>query len=162
MIKISHICGQQGRAAYADLHAGAIQRAALNGAGLDLARAYQPGRLELPRLAAENTLIVEAEIGYVSAGAGLHRHAEPDGHVCVYSKAYPDGAPRIYCCLDEPHLRAPFTMSVQVPAGWSCLANGRVASRPARGEAGRWTFAATHPIAPCVSSFCAGPLSGPA
>ena len=27
---------------------------------------------------------------------------------------------------------------------------------------GRWEFAATHPIAPYLSSFCAGPFSGPA
>jgi aminopeptidase N len=154
--------GQQGNAAYADLQAASIRRAELNGAALSLARACQPGRLELPQLAAQNTLIVEAEFGYVSAGAGLHRQAGPDGHVCVYSKAYPGGAPRIYCCFDQPRLRAPFTMSVKAPAGWSCLANGPVASRPADGQAGVWTFAATDPIAPYLSSFCAGPFSGPA
>lgn len=51
-------------------------------------------------------------------------------------------------------------MSVKAPAGWSCLANGPVASRPADGEAGLWIFAATHPIAPYLSSFCAGTFSG--
>jgi aminopeptidase N len=153
---------QQGSVAYADLQAASIRRAQLNGAALDLARAYQPGRLALPRLAAENTLIVEAEFGYVSAGAGLHRRTGTGGQVCVYSKSYPNGAPRIFCCFDEPSLRAPFTVSVKAPTGWSCLANGPVASRPADGEAGLWTFAATHPIAPYLSSFCAGTFSGPA
>jgi aminopeptidase N len=154
--------GQPGSAAYADLQAASIGRAELNGTTLDLGTAYQPGRLELPRLAAQNTLIVEAEFGYVSAGAGLHRLTGPGGHSCVYSRAYPGGAPRIYCCFDQPDLRAPFTVAVKAPARWRCLANGPLVSGPADGEAGVWTFAATHPMAPYLSSFCAGPFSGPA
>ena len=33
-------------------------------------------------------------------------------------------------------------------------------SRPPGGEAGLWKFAATHPITPYLSGFCAGPFSG--
>ena len=69
---------QRAGSAFADLQAVSVRRAELNGAPLDLARAYRPGRLEPPRLSAENTLIVEAEFGYASAGAGLHRLAVPD------------------------------------------------------------------------------------
>lgn len=90
-----------GAAAFADLQAVSVRRAVLNGADLDLARTYQPGLLELSRLADENTLIVEAELGHASGGAGLHRVAGPDGRACVYSEAYPGGAPRIYCCFDQ-------------------------------------------------------------
>ena len=153
-------CCQPGRAAFADLQAAGVRRAVLNGA--DIARAYQPGRLELPQLAAENALTVEADFGYVPAGAGLYRVSGPDGCACVYSKAYPGGAPRIYCCFDRPDLRAPFTVSVHAPAGWSCISNGAVVSRPAGGGAGVWTFATTHPITPCLTSFCAGPFAGSA
>jgi aminopeptidase N len=155
-------CHQPGSATFADLEAAGVRRALLNGAGLDITRAHQPGRLELPQLAAENTLVVEAEFCYATAGAGLHRLTGPDGFACTYSKAYPGGAQRIYCCFDQPDLRAPFTVSVHVPAGWSCVANGPVLSRPADGEMGVWKFAATSPIAPYLSSFCAGPFSGPA
>ncbi len=149
---------QPGRAAFADLQAAGVRRAVLN--GTDIAGAYQPGRLELPQLAAENALTVEAEFGYVPTGAGLYRVSGPDGCACVYSKAYPGGAPRIYCCFDQPGLRAPFTVSVHAPAGWSCMSNGAVVSRPA--GAGVWTFATTHPITPYLTSFCAGPFSGTA
>jgi aminopeptidase N len=155
-------CRQPGSAAFADLRAAAVRRAVLNGADLDLARARQSGRLKLPQLAAENTLIVEADFDYVPTGAGLYRVSGADGAACVYSKAYPGGAPHIYCCFDQPDLRAQFTVSVRAPAGWSCVSNGAVASRPARGAAGRWTFAPTHPITPYLTSFCAGPFSGPA
>ncbi len=155
-------CRQPGNATFADVEAAGVRRAVLNGADLDITGAYQPGRLELPQLAAENTLIVEADFGYATAGAGLHRVTGADGFACTYSTAYPGGAPRIYCCFDQPDLRAPFTVSVHVPAGWSCVANGPVLSRPADGEAGMWKFAATHPITPYLSSFCAGPFCGPA
>jgi aminopeptidase N len=153
--------GQQGSPAYADLESARVRRAELNGMTLDLTEACQPGRLELQELARENVLIVEAEFRYVRSAAGLHRQAGPDGRDCVYSRAYPGGAPRIYCCFDGANSRAPFTVSIRAPAGWCCLANGPVASRPARGDAGVWTFAATHPIAPYLSGFCAGRFSGP-
>jgi aminopeptidase N len=141
--------------------AAAVRLATLNGAVLGVAGAGRGGRLELPPLAAENTLVVDADFGYVLAGAGLHRVAGPDGCACVYSKAFPGGAPRIYCCFDEAGLRAPFTVCVNAPAGWSCLANAPVVSHPGDGDAGWWRFAATPPISPYLSSFCAGPFSGP-
>jgi len=153
-------CRRAGAAAFADLQAAGVRRAVLNGAGLDLTRACHPGRLELARLAGENTLIVEGDFSYVSAGAGLRRVMGPDGSACVYSKAYPSGAPRIYPCFDQADLRAPFAVSVIAPAGWSCLANGPVVSRPEDGDAGRWEFATTPPIAPYLCSFCAGPYAG--
>jgi len=140
-----------------------IRRATLNGADLDITARRAAGRLVLPRLADNNILTVEAEFAYTSASAGLHYVTDPDdGRACVFSKCYPHGAPRIYCCFDEPDLRAPFTVSVQAPAGWSCLANAPVISRPLEGDPGRWRFALTDPIPPWLSSLCVGPYSGSA
>lgn len=161
-VEIRFSCGRPRNSAFADLQAVSVRRAELNGTVLQLATAYQSGRLELHGLAAENTLIVEAEFSYASVAAGLHRQAGPDGSGCVYSKAYPGGAPRMYCCFDQANLRAPFMVSIKAPAGWTCIANGPVVSRPAVGGAGLWKFATTKPIAPYLTSFCAGPFSGPA
>jgi aminopeptidase N len=155
-------CLRAGGGAFADLHAISIRRAVLNGADLDLAAAYQPGRLELPQLALDNTLVVEADFGYTPDDAGLHHLTGPDGSTCVCSKTVPAGAPRIYCCFDQADLPAPFTLAVNAPAGWICRANAPIASQPGTGEAGLWKFAPTHPIAAYLSSFCAGPFSGPA
>ena len=155
-------CKQAGSTSFADLQAARVQRAMLNGADLDIGRTYHPGRLVLPQLAAENTLVVEAEFSYTSAATGLHRVTGPDGNTCVYSKVYPGGAARIFCCFEQAGLRAPSTVAVNAPARWSCLANGPVISRPGDGEAGWWKFATTHPIAPVNASVCAGPFSGPA
>src|ERR1700677_617884 len=68
------------------------------------------------------------------------------------------GPSHIYCCFDRPDLRAPFTVSVTAPAGWSCLANAPVLSRPPAGERGIWRFAPTPPVPPWLTSVCAGPL----
>ena len=154
-------CQPDGAVAVADLHPVSIRRIALNGTHLS-AGGLKDGRLKLPRLANENTLAVEAEFAYASAGEGLRRVTGPaDGSACVYSKTYPAWASRIFCCFDQPDLRAPFTVSVQAPGGWSCRANAPLAARPAVGGAGLWRFAPTTPLAPSLFSVCAGPFSGP-
>ncbi|HSZ40614.1 MAG TPA: M1 family aminopeptidase [Trebonia sp.] len=145
-----------GVSSFADLLAAGVRRAVLNGVRLDSGASCHDGHLPLPDLARENLLVVEADMYYTTAEAGLHRVREANGSDCVYGKGYPDGARRIYCCFDQEDLRAPFTVSINAPAGWSCLANGPLASRPAGDAAGAWRFAATQPLAPFLSSFCAG------
>jgi aminopeptidase N len=144
-----------GLASFADLEAAGVRSAVLNGTRLDFEASCHAGHLPLPDLADENLLVVETDMRYTEAEAGLHRLREADGD-CVYGKGYPDGARRIYCCFDQEDLRAPYTVAITAPAGWSCLANGPLASRPDGDEAGTWRFAATQPIVPFVSSFCAG------
>jgi aminopeptidase N len=155
-------CQRDGAAAFADLHAVSIRQVALNGTHLGTGGLHD-GRLELPRLASDNTLAVEAEFAWAPAGEGLHRVTGPaDASACVYSKTYPAGAARVFCCFDRPDLRAPFTVSVRAPAGWSSLGNTPVVARPAGGKAGLWRFAPTTPLAPSLFSVCAGPFCGPA
>jgi len=138
-----------------------IGQIALNGTYLS-AGGLKDGRLELPRLANENTLAVEAEFAYAPAGEGLRRVNGPaDGSAYAYSKTHPAGASEIFCCFDQPDLRAPFTVSVHAPGGWSCRANAPLAGRPAAGGPGLWRFAPTTPLAPSLFSVCAGPFYGP-
>jgi aminopeptidase N len=154
-------CRRAGATTFADLRAVQIRSATLNGEDLDLARGYREGRLELPRLADENVLVVEAEFAYASAAGGLHYVRDAgDGHAYAYSKSSAGGASRIYCCFDQPDLLAAFTVSVTAPAGWSCLANGALVARPPEGDPGRWRFAATARIPTWLSAFWAGPYEG--
>jgi aminopeptidase N len=126
-------CRRDGTAAVADLHPVIIRQIALNGTPLSTG-GLPDGRLELPRLAGENTFAVEAEFAWAPAGEGLRRANGPaDGSACVYGKTYSAGASRIFCCFDQPDLRAPFTVSVHAPGGWSCRAN--TPWRPARRSA---------------------------
>jgi aminopeptidase N len=141
-----------GAASFADLTARVRGGAAvLNGAPLGPAA---DGRLPLDGLAAENTLTVEAEV----PDRGLTRFAEPSGGGdYVRGYAYPTGAPDLFCCFDQLDLPAPLSLSVRVPAGWSCVANGAVAQRPASRAEGTWRFAPIR-LKPLEFIFCAGPL----
>jgi hypothetical protein len=95
------------------------------------------GRLALTGLAAENTLVVEAE----ADGDVLIRFTDPaDGAAYVMFTGYPTLAPGLFCCFDQVDLTATTTLSLALPAGWECLSNGPVISQPEAGEAGRWRF----------------------
>jgi aminopeptidase N len=154
-------CRQPGAVSWADLHAASVRKATLNGA--DISGRYRDGRLKLPPLDDKNILVVEAEFSYSTATEGMHYVTDPeDGNPFVYGRAYPHGAPHIYCCFDQSDLRAVFTVSINTPQGWSCFANAPLISRPAQGQPGSWRFARTAPIAPWLTSLCAGPLSGSA
>jgi aminopeptidase N len=144
-----------GAAVSADLHAVSVRQAELNGTRLD-AGGFHDGRLELPGLAASNALVVEAEFGYAARAEGLHLAYSPAGGRCVYSKANRGGAARMFCCFDRPDLRAPFTVAVRAPAGWSCVANAPAADH----GADLWRFAPTAPLPPLLFGACAGPYRG--
>jgi aminopeptidase N len=152
-----------GAVTFADLHAARVQHATLNGTPLDVAAGRTSGRIEPPGLADDNVLCVKAECDFMPSGAGL-RYVGGAGAGLSYacSKASSGGAPRMYCCFDEPDLRAPFTVAVTVPASWSCLANAPAVVQPRPGEPGTWRFARTAPIPPWLSAVCAGPWSGEA
>jgi hypothetical protein len=66
-------CRREGGTACADVRAVSIRRVTLNGADLDVAESYRGGRLELPAVPGENTLVVDALFAYVQAGEGLYR-----------------------------------------------------------------------------------------
>jgi aminopeptidase N len=144
-------CRQPGAESFADLTARVRGGAAvLNGSLLGPAA---DGRLALAGLATENELTVDAEV----PDRGLTRFAEPAGGEYVRGYAYPTGAPDLFCCFDQLDLPAPLSLSVRVPAGWSCVANGEAIERPAAGAEGEWRFAPVR-LKPLEFIFCAGPL----
>jgi aminopeptidase N len=156
-----HFGCEPGMSAAADVRALNIRRAVLNGAELQ-GVAASDGGLQLARLGGDNTLTVEAEFAYAQpGGVGLIRQSGPEGSSCTYSKAHRGGAPRVFCCFDQPDLRAPFTLSVRAPVAWACLANAPVVGRNLGKTTALWTFATTRPIAPYLVSVCAGLSAGP-
>ena len=71
--EIHFSCSEPGVGATADIYALNIRQAVLNEADLQDAAASD-GRLQLPRLDSDNTLVVEAEFAYaMSVGVGLMR-----------------------------------------------------------------------------------------
>ena len=144
-------CARPGAASFADLTATVRAGAALlNGAPLGPAA---DGRLALDPLAAENVLVVEADV----RDRSLTRFIEPSGGEYVRGYSYPTGAPGLFCCFDQLDRPASLSLSVRVPAGWTCVANGALAERPAPEAAGSWRFAPIR-LKPLEFIFCAGPL----
>ncbi|MEV0157504.1 aminopeptidase N [Micromonospora sp. NPDC050686] len=143
-----------GAETFVDVKPVTLRSARLNGRELDPA-GLTDGRLPLTGLAADNTLTVDAEMGYSNTGEGLHRFVDPaDGETYLYAMSFLDEAPRIFAAFDQPDLKAPVTLSVTAPPHWLVAANGEVAATP---RPGRWEFAPTQPLATYFVSLIAGP-----
>jgi aminopeptidase N len=155
---ITFDCREPGASAFADLTADRVGWASLNGTRLDTAAVPAEGRLVLPGLAASNVLLVDAEVAYSRSGYGLSRFTDPaDGETYLLANCFPTSAPAIFCCFDQPDLRAEVTLTVRAPAGWECVSNGAVVARPPDGQAGDWRFAPVPAIKPYELTLCAGP-----
>ena len=145
-------CGEPGAATFAELTATATS-AVLNGHPVG---PPEDGRLALPGLAAANTLVVEAEV----AADVLARFTDPDGgDGYLLFTGYPTLSPGLFCCFDQVDLTATTTLSLVLPAGWECLANGPVVGRPPAGEPGRWRFGPVAGTRPFDLTIAAGPYT---
>ena len=143
---------------FAELRTQAVRSVTLDGVSLPLP---EDGRLRLSRADAgdQAVLVVAAEAGYSQEGRGLSRFTDPaDDAGYVMAVSYPDCAPELFCCFDQPDLTATFRFAVRVPDGWECMANGRLARR----EGDVCTFAPVSGMRPYDLTFCAGPFSAAA
>jgi aminopeptidase N len=150
---IRFACRAPGASTFVELSPRVLHRAVLNGRALDQA-ALADGRLTVTGLAAENVLEVEATMAYRRDGQGLHRSTDPaDDEDYVYGHLFLDAAPTVFACLDQPDLKAPYTVRVAAPAGWTVLGNGAATEI----APGRWQHASTPPLATYFVTVCAGP-----
>ncbi|HVL98603.1 MAG TPA: aminopeptidase N [Egibacteraceae bacterium] len=150
-------CAEPGAGTFIDLDAATVESVTLNDRAL-AADAFTGHRITLDDLAEHNELVVVARCRYQRTGVGLHRFTDPvDGHVYLHTQFEPFDAHRVYPCFDQPDLKAPFTLTVDAPAGWECVSNAEVTERPAEGDAGTWRFAPTLPISTYITALVAGP-----
>ena len=146
-------CAEPGADTFIELKPARLRRATLNGAPVDGSE-WADGRLPLRNLAAENELVVEADMAYSHTGEGLHRSVDPaDGQVYLYAQSCMDDAQRIFPCFDQPDLKAEITLRVTAPPEWTVLANGA----GTQVSPGRWELATTPPISTYLMTVCAGP-----
>jgi aminopeptidase N len=144
---------EPGSETFLDVAPHELHRAQLNGHDVDPAT-HAAGRVPLHDLAAENEVIVEATMAYSNDGEGLHRHVDPaDGFVYLYAMSFLDAAPRWFACFDQPDLKAPFTLTVDCPAGWTVIGTGPAVPV----GAGQWRIETAHPIATYFATLVAGP-----
>ncbi|MGH3646643.1 MAG: M1 family metallopeptidase, partial [Micromonosporaceae bacterium] len=146
-------CTEPGAESFAELKPVRLHAATLNGTPLDPATLVD-NRLRLAGLAAENELVVTADMAYSHTGEGLHRYVDPaDGEVYLYAQTFLDDAQRMFAGFDQPDLKARFVVSATAPPEWTVLGNG--AGR--RVAPGRWEFAETKPLSTYFVTLAAGP-----
>lgn len=150
-------CTEPGGPTFADLDAIAVHEVVLNGQPIDPA-SVTAGRVHLRDLVADNTLVVDATVAVSRSGSGLTQYTDSaDGRSYVLANCFPTAAPTVFCCFDQPDLRAAITLIVTLPAGWTCISNGTALHRPAGGAAGVWRFGSVASMKPYEFTLCAGP-----
>jgi aminopeptidase N len=144
-----------GSGTFLDVRPHALLSVTLNGRAIDIAT-LSDGRLPLESLAGANEIVAVADMNYSNECEGLHRYADPaDGQVYVYAFVYPDNAPRVFSCFDQPDLKAPYTISVTVPPGWQVLGNSSATEM----EPGRWKLGGIPSLATYLITLAAGPYA---
>ncbi|MDQ3489429.1 MAG: M1 family aminopeptidase [Acidobacteriota bacterium] len=93
----------------------------------------------------------EITVEFRSADAPLNRSAE-----FLYALFVPARARQAFPCFDQPDLKARYTLSLDVPAGWTALSNGAEATGDSRGPSSTVRFAETQPISTYLFTFAAG------
>ncbi len=93
----------------------------------------------------------EVQIDFVAGNQSLNRNDD-----YLYTLLVPDRARTVFPVFDQPNLKASFTLTLAVPAGWDALANGPL--RDSTVAAGRKTyrFAPSDTISTYLFSFAAG------
>nr|AHB63590.1 LabP [Actinoplanes sp. NAI112] len=150
-------CRTPGASCRIDLGAVEVRGAVLNGVPL----AARDTGIELPELAAENELVVDAVCNYSRSGRGLSRFVDPaDDAVYLHTQCQPEGAAQIFACFDQPDLKAPWELRVVAPAGWTVVGNAPPVRRvPVGTDAEQHFFAASAPLPPYLVAVVAGPLT---
>src|SRR4029079_18936236 len=121
----------RGPETFLELHRGEDVRLTVNGTATE--PAYDGARIALTGLVEYNEVVVEARLSYVTDGDGMHAFTDPaDGETYVSAYIGMDVAQRVFPCFDQNDLKAPLTLQVTAPEGWTVLAN----ARPTTVEAG--------------------------
>ena len=122
-------------------------------AGRDVPFGFAQGHLTI---AADATRMGENEfaIEFVAGDDSLNRNDE-----FLYTLFVPARAQRAFPCFDQPGLKARYTLSLDVPAGWQAVANGAALSTESSEGRTRIRFAETQPLPTYLFSFTAGRFS---
>src|SRR5688572_16844380 len=118
--------------------------------GRDLAYTFADEHLTIPAastVAGAN----EITIDFVAGDESLNRNDE-----FLYTLFVPARAHRTFPCFDQPNLKARYTLTLEVPAGWQAVANGAAMDAPAATGRSRVRFTETQPISTYLFAFAAG------
>ncbi len=110
--------------------------------------------------AGPNTLSFSVEASAGASGTAITRFRDQeDGSDYLYTLLVPADASTVFPCFDQPDLKARFTLSLEVPDGWTVVGNGplREVGDAMKGRRVH-TFRETEPISTYLFAFAAGPF----
>src|SRR5688572_36549 len=118
--------------------------------GTEVSFVMSDGHLTIP---AEATRAGENEIAieFLAGDDSLNRNDE-----FLYTLFVPARAHRAFPCFDQPDLKARYTLSLDVPAGWQAVANGAADRTEGDDRRTRVQFAETQPLPTYLFAFTAG------
>ncbi len=121
--------------------------------GADVPVTFGNGHLTIP---AQATRAGENEIAidFVAGDDPFNRDQE-----FLYTLFVPARAHRAFPCFDQPDLKARYSLSLDVPAGWETVANSAASATESDAQRTRVRFAETEPISTYLFGFVAGKFS---
>jgi aminopeptidase N len=158
--EITFACADPGASTFIEVAADRVREARLNGEEVDTSGWSAEKGLTLTGLAAENTLVVDADFLYSNSGQGLHRSLDPvDKEVYLYSQFETADAQRVFACFDQPDLKSVFTWHATVPAHWKVVSNSEIEREEPGDVAGSKVvhFAPSVKMSTYITALCAGP-----
>jgi aminopeptidase N len=118
------------------------------------------GKTIVPKLENEHLVIAPSHLRkgkntislqFTAGDASLNRNAD-----YLYALFVPDRARTVFPCFDQPDLKARFTLTLRVPAGWKALANGKLNDSATNGSQTVYSFAESDLLPTYLFSFTAG------
>jgi len=100
--------------------------------------------------AGENRIVIE----FTAGDEALNRNDD-----FLYTLFVPARAHLTFPCFDQPDLKARYTLTLDVPAGWETVANAGESGRETTGARLRIRFAQTKPLPTYLFGFVAGRFS---
>jgi aminopeptidase N len=152
-------CAEPGAETFIETAAVSIRSAVLNGRTLDVGGFTAEKGIGLPGLAAENTLVVDADFAYSASGQGLQRSTDPvDKEIYLYSQFETADAQRVFACFDQPDLKSVFTWHATVPKHWKVISNMPVDGEEPAGPGAKSVHFQQSPLmSTYIAAICAGP-----
>jgi len=125
---------------------------------------YDNAKISIPTekfyLGKENFLTIEFSHPYSSSGFGFHRTKDKaDGQYYMYSDFEPYNASKAFPVLDQPDLKATYTLVVDAPPHWQVIANTQESKSMKWHKVWRrWVFPTTARFSTYLFALIAGPF----
>ena len=150
-----------GASSFIDAITNKVHSVVLNGENLDVAAVADGVRIALPNLAAENELVVTADMNFMNTGEGLHRFVDPvDNEVYLYTQFEVPDSRRMFAVFEQPDLKATFQFTITAPLRWKLVSNSPTpVPADLGGGKGKWSFTPTPRISSYITALIAGPYT---